>query len=185
MKKEDDKRGLFTGIMNTDYQPQHYNTRDEPIQMTGLPLDKIPPDTPNYLTDLTYYKIMDNLYSGQSLRSTLVEMGCTKTIVGSVMRWIMKDEGRKKEYLEAKEVGAEIMAEEMVDIADGKMDESALPEDVNRSTLRVKTRGAIIAFNNKARFSKETTVNINVDLKQALEDANKRATIFEGELVNE
>jgi hypothetical protein len=38
------------------------------------------------------------------------------------MRWFLKDEGRKKEFLLAKEVGSEVMAEEMVDIADGKMD---------------------------------------------------------------
>jgi hypothetical protein len=45
---------------------------------------------------------------------------------------ILKDEKRKQEYLEAKLVGSEIMAEEMIDIADGTMDEGTVPEDTKR-----------------------------------------------------
>jgi hypothetical protein len=41
-----------------------------------------------------------------------------------------------------KEVGSEVMAEEMVDIADGKMDNK--DEDIMLRALRVKTRGTII-----------------------------------------
>ena len=154
-------------------EPVSLNTVSEPIHMTGLPLDKLPPDTPNYLTDLTYNRILDNLSAGQSVSSTLLEFGCSKVTVGRVMRWFLKDEGRKKEFLLAKEVGSEVMAEEMVDIADGKMDNK--DEDIMLRALRVKTRGTIIAQNNKSRFGKEATVKVNVDLQKALEDASKRA----------
>jgi hypothetical protein len=54
METEDDKRGLFNGIMSMPYQPKNYNTINEPIQITGMDLDKIPPDTPNYLTFLCH-----------------------------------------------------------------------------------------------------------------------------------
>lgn len=185
METEDDKRGLFNGIMSMPYQPKNYNTINEPIQMTGMDLDKIPPDTPNYLTDLTYHKIMNNLHAGMSVRITLTSMGCSRSKVGAVMKWILKDEKRKQEYLEAKLVGSEIMAEEMIDIADGTMDEGTVPEDTKRAKLRIDTRASIIAFNNKSRFGKETTINVNVDLKQALEEASMRAEVIEGEVVDE
>jgi hypothetical protein len=48
----------------------------------------------------------------------------------------IEDEKRKQEYLEAKLVGSEIMAEEMIDIADGTMDEGTVPEDTKRAKLR-------------------------------------------------
>jgi hypothetical protein len=47
-------------------------------------------------------------------------------------------------------VGSEIMAEEMIDIADGTMDEGTVPEDTKRAKLRIETRASIIAFNNKS-----------------------------------
>jgi predicted SpoU family rRNA methylase len=61
---------------------------------------------------------MNNLHAGMSVRITLTSMGCSRSKVGAVMKWILKDEKRKQEYLEAKLVGSEIMAEEMIDIAD-------------------------------------------------------------------
>jgi hypothetical protein len=30
---------------------RNYNTRTEPIHLTGLPIDQIPPDIPNFLTE--------------------------------------------------------------------------------------------------------------------------------------
>jgi transketolase N-terminal domain/subunit len=77
------------------------------------------------------------------------------------------------------------MAEEMIDIADGTMDEGTVPEDTKRAKLRIETRASIIAFNNKSRFGKETTINVNVDLKQALEEASMRAEVIEGEVVDD
>jgi hypothetical protein len=38
METEDDKRGLFNGIMSMPYQPKNYNTINEPIQITGMDL---------------------------------------------------------------------------------------------------------------------------------------------------
>jgi hypothetical protein len=37
---------------------RYFNTPTEPIHITGLPLNEIPPDTPNYLTDRTYVDII-------------------------------------------------------------------------------------------------------------------------------
>lgn len=183
-KKDKTKQNERIDKLKEKITDKVFNTFDEPIHMTGIPLDKIPPDNSRYLTDRTYYEILDNLCSGQSLSSTLREKGCDRAIVGRVTRWMLDDEERKKEYLLAKSVGAEIMADEMIDIADGNMGK----DDVVRDTLRVKTRSTIIAHNNRQRFGKqETNTSINVNLIQAIEDATERATnsIIDAEYEND
>jgi hypothetical protein len=155
------------------YRPVSHNTRLNPIKLTGLPLEDLPADNPQFLTDLTYYKIIDNLACNISIKKTLTDMGCDILTVGRVLRWILKDNERKAEYLESKAIGAELMAEEIIDISDLKMDVEK--EDTHRSQLRIKARESMITHNNKERFGKEATVKVNVDLQKALEDASKRA----------
>jgi hypothetical protein len=54
---------------------RNYNTRTEPIHLTGLPIDQIPPDTPNFLTDRTYHEILDGLACGVPVTKTLRNIG--------------------------------------------------------------------------------------------------------------
>jgi hypothetical protein len=42
------------------------------------------------------------------------------------MRWFYAEEDRKKKYLEARAVAAEILADEMLEIADGELDDDSV-----------------------------------------------------------
>jgi hypothetical protein len=42
---------------------------------------------------------------------------------GRIITWFYADEDRKKKYLEARAVAAEILADEMLEIADGELDD--------------------------------------------------------------
>lgn len=88
------------------------------------------------------------------------------------LRWVHKDEQRKSRYFEAQEVGAEIIASELLEIADA--DDSL--EDVARSTLRINTRKWLLGVWNRKRFGevKQIEQNVTVDLLAAMEAADKR-----------
>jgi hypothetical protein len=50
-------------------------------------------------------------------------------------------------------VAAEILADEMLEIADGELDDdNPLPEDIARSKLKIETRRFLIGVNNRKRF---------------------------------
>lgn len=85
---------------------------------------------------------------------------------GSILRWILRDEDRKRRYYEAQEMAAEMLASEMLEIADGKND--AL-EDVQRSALRIKTRRELMEYWDKGRFGQ--IKKIELDNKLTLKDA--------------
>jgi hypothetical protein len=171
---------------------RNYNTRTEPIHLTGLPIDKIPPDTPNYLTDRTYYDILDGLACGIPVTKTLGSIGCEPVIYGRILTWFYADEERKKKYLNARAIGAEILADEMLQIADGDIDNSnPIPDEIARQKLKIDTRRFLISVNNRARFGTESKVEVKVDLVKALEAANDRITklpeytVIEGEVTSE
>lgn len=83
--------------------------------------------------------------------------------------WIYADEKRKRAWLTAKAISAEVMEEELVRIADAQTTsgELAMPEDVQRSRLKIETRLKIMAFNNRKRYGdikhikQETTTHID------------------------
>lgn len=88
------------------------------------------------------------------------------------LRWIHKDEGRKSRYYEAQEMGAEMVASEMLEIADA----SDSLEDVARSTLRINTRKWLLGVWNRKRFGdvKQIEQNVTIDMGAAMADAQKR-----------
>lgn len=171
---------------------RYFNTPTEPIHITGLPLNEIPPDTPNYLTDRTYVDIIEGLSAGIPVSKTLSLIGCDYIMTGRIITWFYADDDRKREYLSARAIGSEVLADEMIEIADGVVDENnPIPEDVARSKLKIDTRRFLITVNNRPRFDKVVNVNVKVDLVKALEDANNRVSnlidsdILEGEVIHE
>lgn len=155
-----------------------FNTPDEPIRLTGLPLNEIPPDTPNFLTDRTYFDILDGVACGVPVTKILGNMGCEQKITGRIIRWIYKDDSRKEEYLRARAIGSEILADEMIEIADGRMDaDNPIPEDIARSKLKIDTRRFLIGVNNKERFADVPKVEVNINLLDAMKAADARLTI--------
>ncbi len=90
-----------------------------------------------------FQSILDEIALGKSLASTLRDnQGMPR--YSTVMEWIAKDTALAERYTRAKEVSTEVMADEIVDIADedvgtdenGRMDSAA----VNRQRLRVDAR---------------------------------------------
>lgn len=88
------------------------------------------------------------------------------------LRWVHKDEARKNRYYEAQEIGAEVVASEMLAIADA--DDSL--EDVARSTLRINTRKWLLSVWNRKRFgeTKQIDHNLTVDIGAAMAAAHER-----------
>lgn len=88
-----------------------------------------------------------------------------------LLRWIHKDPVRKSRYYEAQEIGSEMIAAEILEIADG----DGL-EDVQRSKLRIDSRQFLIKTWNRKRYGdvKTLEVNQNISITAALEQAQAR-----------
>ena len=91
-----------------------------------------------------------------------------------LLRWIHKDPQRKSRYYEAQEIGSEMIAAEILEIADGNAD--GIPEDVQRSKLRIDSRQFLIKTWNRKRYGdvKTLEVNQNISITAALEQAQAR-----------
>lgn len=91
-----------------------------------------------------------------------------------LLRWIHRDPQRKSRYYEAQEIGSEMIAAEILEIADG----DGL-EDVQRSKLRIDSRQFLIKTWNRKRYGdvKTLEVNQNISITAALEQANQRLSI--------
>ena len=95
-----------------------------------------------------------------------------------LLRWIHKDPQRKSRYYESQEIGSEMIAAEILEIADG-VNDSGVPEDVQRSKLRIDSRQFLIKTWNRKRYGdiKTLEVNQNISITAALEQANQRLSI--------
>ena len=93
-----------------------------------------------------------------------------------LLRWIHKDPQRKSRYYEAQEIGSEMIAAEILEIADGVTSDGGIPEDVQRSKLRIDSRQFLIKTWNRKRYGdvKTLEVNQNISITAALEQANAR-----------
>ena len=101
-----------------------------------------------------------------------------------LLRWIHKDPMRKSRYYEAQEIGSEMIAAEILEIADG----DGL-EDVQRSKLRIDSRQFLIKTWNRKRYGDVKTLEVNqsISITAALEQANNRLTgrIIEHDLLED
>lgn len=91
-------------------------------------------------------------------------------------RWVKKNPLLDKEYTEAEEIGAEILAGQTIMIADGidPYTGNHIPEETERSALRIKTRQWLAShLNKKFRPTKELEIT-NVSIVQAMEEATRR-----------
>jgi hypothetical protein len=88
------------------------------------------------------------------------------------MAWIHRDEERRTRYYEAQEIGAEVVANQMIDIADAE----DTVEDVQRSTLRINTRKWLLGVWNRKRFGeiKQVEQNVTIDIGEAMAAAQAR-----------
>lgn len=91
--------------------------------------------------------MLDRVREGVSLRVALAE-DPRRINVGDFMHWVMTNEKRRERYEEAQMVAAEIIASDLVPIADG----TDSIEDVSRSALRVATRREMLKIWNRKRY---------------------------------
>lgn len=96
---------------------------------------------------VVFETMLDRVREGTPLRAALDE-DPRRINVGDFMAWVMSSTERKDRYHEAQEVAAEIIAADMIPIADG---EGSL-EDVSRSALRVTTRREMLKIWNRKRY---------------------------------
>lgn len=130
---------------------------------------------------------LDRVAEGMNLK-TILNQDSRGIQMGRFVRWIMKDEQRRTRYYAAQQTGAELIFEEMLDIADG----GDSLEDVQRSKLRIDTRKWVLGIHDRKRFGeKSAEVNVNINLGEAMARAAERVanrqalTIEDGRVVSE
>ena len=159
-----------------------------PGQPPAQPLNQSPnpqatKDLIEMQNNILFETVLERVASGISLTETL-RTDVRQPDVGAFLRWIHRDSKRKQRYYEAQEIGGEIVADEMISIADAT---NSL-EDVQRSTLRINTRKFLLSVWNKKRFgeTKQIEINQSISITDALAAANSRMSeIIEGEVIEE
>jgi len=118
--------------------------------------------------------IIDSILKGRTLKQ-LLEEDCRELDYQSFLNWIYKNDERRDRYYMAQEIRAEVIASEMLDIADA----SDSIEDVARSTLRINTRKWLLGVSNRKRFgeTKQIEQNVTIDLSSALAEARSRVML--------
>lgn len=115
--------------------------------------------------------VLGKICDGQSLNSALAD-DVRSFNRAEFLKWINRNPERKRRYHEAQEVGAELIAGEMIGIADA---EDSL-EDVARSALRINTRKYLLSVWNRKRYSetKQIDMTTSISVSKALEQADQR-----------
>lgn len=81
--------------------------------------------------------------------------------VSTVMRWLIKDEDFREQYRESREIQADSMFDELIDIAD-----SATPEDVNVAKLQIWARQWFMGKINAKKYGeKASEINNTVNVQ--------------------
>ena len=98
--------------------------------------------------ELMFEDTLDRVTRGHPLKD-IVNDSPRQIDYASYYTWIKKDPQREKRYYEAREIGAEIVADELIAIADATDNPM---EDVARSTLRINTRKFLLGVWNRRRY---------------------------------
>lgn len=185
-------KGLATATPKQQKTTEHAKIKQaarQPVLITtGIPgwLQPHKQDRGNLHTEETLHFILNKVSDGQSLASICREYPELPP-AGVIRRWIYDDENLKKNYYKAQMIGSEKIVDEIVDIADGTDSKDGIPEDVQRSMLRINTRKWLIEKWHRERYGKadSTQVNLNIDLNEAMLKGLKRAeemnTVIDGE----
>ena len=147
-------------------------TMELPSWMTQAPTTSVAPkkELQEKQFDIFFETILDKISRGINLKEILRDDQRDFDYT-QLLRWIHKDPMRKSRYYEAQEIGSEMIAAEILEIADG----DGL-EDVQRSKLRIDSRQFLIKTWNRKRYGdvKTLEVNQNISITAALEQAQNR-----------
>jgi hypothetical protein len=128
-----------------------------------------------------FERMMETIESGQPLTSAIedypLEVNYTRFLA-----WVNKDENRRQRYYEAQTTAAEVVAQQMLDIADA----SDTIEDVQRSTLRINTRKWLLGVWNRKRFGETRQIEqtVTIDLGEAMAAAQRRVLENRGDVID-
>ena len=128
----------------------HANENDLPIPDPRFPRTQLEKEVREHNLECLFERILDTVTEGGIATRAIVSdhNGFTP---GEVMRWIRSDSKRLQRYREAQKDGSEVIADQMIGIADAEN----TAEDVQRSTLRIKTRQYVMEKNNKERYGQD------------------------------
>ena len=154
-------------------------TMELPSWMTQVPTTSVEPSQApkkellEKQFEIFFETILDKISRGINLKEILRDDQRDFDYT-QLLRWIHRDPQRKSRYYEAQEIGSEMIAAEILEIADG----DGL-EDVQRSKLRIDSRQFLIKTWNRKRYGdvKTLEVNQNISITAALEQANQRLSI--------
>lgn len=145
----------------------------ELITQTGVPHWLQPPklDRSTFYPEWVWEHVLQRISAGETLTSICKDevMPEYKRLLG----WIHAEEERKNRYYLAREIGAERVEDQILDIADGL---DNVMEDVQRSALRITSRKWLLGVWNRKRYGETTNldVNVRVDLSEAMAKAQER-----------
>ena len=127
------------------------------------------------IDEMRFERILDRVLERVAMGNPLTEALGDEVYdidYATYLRWLLKDEDRKRRYYEAQEMGAEIVSHQMIKIADA--DDSI--EDVARSTLKINTRKWLLGVWNRKRFGdiKQIEQNVSINLGEAMQQAQAR-----------
>lgn len=116
--------------------------------------------------------VLDLVREGRMLVNQMFENDPRAPSYARFISWVYRDEGRRGRYEEAQQVGAEVIKQDMLTIADA--DDTL--EDVNRSTLRINTRKWMLGVMDKKRFgdTKQIDQTVTINLQDAMQVAQER-----------
>ncbi len=157
--------------------------KEPPLLMTNIPADKLPPDSISLLTNKTFDNILTGLAQGIPVTATLSELKIDKPTYAAILKQIREQPDMWSLYLKSKEIGSELLGEEIVQISDG-LDENGDDnlEDIARSKLRIDTRKFLMMSNARHRFAPRQDITVtNINLVEAMELAEKRV---KGEVID-
>ena len=161
----------------------------ELITETGIPHWLLPKPKTNIgiYTEQTWHEVIDRVASGETIKAICADDYMPK--YEELLRYIHGSEERRDEYYKAREAGALLIEEQMLDIADAVDNEM---EDVQRSALRINTRKWLLGVWNRKRYGENKQIDMNhkvIDLTKAIASANERVSnkgrLIEGEVINE
>jgi hypothetical protein len=123
-----------------------------------------------------FERALSHIIQGGSLKSFVNE---DSRIVEyeAFWRWVRRNPDRYERFKEAQEMRTELLAAELIEIADGiNAIDPTSSDSVSRDKLRIDTRWRIMSAHNRLRYgenkSSETTVSISVS--GALQQAETR-----------
>lgn len=141
------------------------------------PLEPLP-DSPLAILEKTYNSLfevaLNRISNGEAL-SLIIRSDNRDIDYSHFLRWIHKDEERKRRYREAQELATEVHASEIISIADCENDSL---EDVARSKLRIDARKFLMSSWNRSRYGdvKQVDQTVKIDITGAMQEAEKRLT---------